>query len=565
MALARRHSFKFDLDIGKASEKKTVDVVFFRDLFGRVRLLADAELPKEARKFKGTLLHALLSTNDFELVRTKQGFRLKDKEGNILEYEFTLTTKDGRSGIPYSIDLFTRIRNYIDLRNVKLSGRLDGAVVSVKINSVNCDLKDSSVKEIKRVYKAFRIYNLDGSQTLVYKPEKIQKRIWPVQLGLEYGRLPAQRAWFLPIKFTPQPKAPGLTDLGHFSQFQPDSDLARGWQIGEEPSQPESREAPSLGAFAPGGFDVLADGMPENYPALKAAQESHADIRIVSTASKNRGFAQGAGAHLDLSRAVFSSPEPKAERGKPIAPIPLSRIKKFKAVIFDLDGVVVDSERAHLVTFNRTFAPLGAKISESRWRRHYTGIGSVAIVEDLFRRNGITADVRGWVGKRAAVYQKHVQKHGLPTIAGFREFHSLLRKNGIKVAVGSGGHKPHVAASLKSIGRSEIPFIGLEDVKNSKPAPDTFLRAASLIGVQPEECIVVEDSLSGLRAAAAAGMPAIALTTTLPRRELAGKAALIVPNFKSTRLKRAIRKLIKTKGLAKKNNGKQKAARKRRA
>ncbi|MFA4983093.1 MAG: HAD-IA family hydrolase [Candidatus Micrarchaeia archaeon] len=261
--------------------------------------------------------------------------------------------------------------------------------------------------------------------------------------------------------------------------------------------------------------------------------------------------------HLDSSRAVFQKTENMpVPGGKPIRAVPLSSLKKFRAVIFDLDGVVVDSERAHLVTFNKAFAPLGAKISESRWRRHYTGVGSFAIVEDLFKRNGINANVCDWVGKRASVYQRHVEKHGLPAISGFKGFHSLLIKNGLKVAVGSGGHKPHIAASLKSIGLANTPFIGLEDVKNAKPAPDTFLKAASLVGAQPDECVVVEDSLSGLRAAAAAGMPAIALTTTLPRRELLGKAAIIVPDFRSIRLKRLIRKLLLGRGKGKQVAGK---------
>ena len=225
-------------------------------------------------------------------------------------------------------------------------------------------------------------------------------------------------------------------------------------------------------------------------------------------------------------------------------PVQLSSVSRFRAVIFDLDGVIVDSEDAHFATFNQTVAPLGIKIDFSVWRHDYTGAGSRAIMADLFAKNGIRESVDEWVAKRAGIYQKYIEKNGLPSIEGFMELRLFLEQHGVKMAVASGGHKPHVAESLRAIGIQNTVFVAAEDVKNSKPAPDLFLLAARKINVLPSECIVFEDSLAGMQASKSANMPCIALATSLPPGKLSGKAALIVDNFKSTRLKDVLFALI---------------------
>jgi len=295
-----------------------------------------------------------------------------------------------------------------------------------------------------------------------------------------------------------------------------------------------------------------AHTLPNMETRANAAREEAGQNECCSpkTSTNQAPVCEKSDAHIDSSRAVFSPPGKQPHPNSRIKPVPLSRLSKLRAVIFDLDGVVVDSEKAHLLTFNAALSLLGIKVDEGVWRRKYTGVGSVAIIEDLFHKHGVKENALGMVEKRAKIYQQHIAAHGLPIITGFKSFHSFLLQNGIKVAIGSGGHRPHIETSLRSIGLAKTPFVGLEDVKHRKPAPDTFLLAAEKIGVKPSECLVVEDALSGMRAAAAAGMPCIALTTTLPRREIEGKAALVVRNFNSMRLRRTIRNLVAGKGNA---------------
>jgi HAD superfamily hydrolase (TIGR01509 family) len=229
-------------------------------------------------------------------------------------------------------------------------------------------------------------------------------------------------------------------------------------------------------------------------------------------------------------------------------PVPFSALSSFKAAIFDLDGVVMDSQPLHLRTFNKALEPLGVKIEGRAWKEKYPGVGSYAVFEDVFSRNGIRAGVKEYVERRAEIYYEELKKARVPEISGFGAFRRELEKSGIGVAVASGGHAPHVKESLRSAGLGKVPFVAIEQVKQGKPAPEIFLKTAKRLRVKPSECVVFEDALSGMQAAAAAGMPCVALATTLPGGKLRGKAALVVRNFRDRKLKRLLALLLAKRG-----------------
>ena len=237
-------------------------------------------------------------------------------------------------------------------------------------------------------------------------------------------------------------------------------------------------------------------------------------------------------------------------RTEKTAPVPFSALTDFKAVIFDLDGVIVDSEMVHPRTFERALEKYGVKIDNAHWKRAYTGIGSYAIFDDLVKKYSIREDARELVKRRNAIYLAEIKKNRLPVIEGFKEFRRALAQNGIREAVASGGHTNHVRESLRSAGMGKTKFISIEMVRKGKPSPEIFLRAARRIRAKPSECIVFEDSLSGVEAAARAGMPCVALSTTMTARELRGRAALIVKNYKSKKLKGLLALLLARKKAA---------------
>lgn len=191
----------------------------------------------------------------------------------------------------------------------------------------------------------------------------------------------------------------------------------------------------------------------------------------------------------------------------------------LKAVIFDFDGVVADSEPLHRKSFNLTLKQLGIAIPEKLYRERYVGLGSTSIMEDIFRTYGVRRSVKFWVRKRMRVFQNLVREEGVKPVKGFMKFNKLLNRIGMKKIIASGGYRKNITIMLRKLKLYEEfkNFIGREDVRSRKPHPEALLLAAKRLGVKPEECVVFEDSPYGVEAARRAGMRCVALTTSLPR------------------------------------------------
>jgi len=182
-----------------------------------------------------------------------------------------------------------------------------------------------------------------------------------------------------------------------------------------------------------------------------------------------------------------------------------------KAVVFDFDGVIVDSEPLHYRTFCQTLKPLGIRIGWSRWYKDFAGTGSRKIIAKLFEEFGIQEDVSVWVERRKALFASYAKQGKLRPRRGLRMFLSKLRTRNIKTAIASGGHTMHIKTllSLMKLNGMFNAIVGGDSVKNGKPDPEIFLLAAKKLGVKPEECIAIEDSPAGCDAVRRAGMPLI--------------------------------------------------------
>jgi len=190
----------------------------------------------------------------------------------------------------------------------------------------------------------------------------------------------------------------------------------------------------------------------------------------------------------------------------------------IKAVLFDFDGVIVNSEPLHLRSFRMLLKPLGVRISTERWYREFTGIGSRAIMAALFRDFGIPGDTSGWVEKRKKLYQQLVEEGKLKTIPGVRAFLRMLKRRRILTAIVSGGHGENIRVVLRRLGLEMFfnTVVALEDVQNRKPHPEGFELAMQRLGVKPHECIAIEDSPNGIAAATASGSAVICIRSPAP-------------------------------------------------
>ncbi|MEW6722156.1 MAG: HAD family phosphatase [Candidatus Micrarchaeota archaeon] len=180
----------------------------------------------------------------------------------------------------------------------------------------------------------------------------------------------------------------------------------------------------------------------------------------------------------------------------------------IRAILFDFDGVVVQSELLHKKTFMELLSPWGVDVSDERWYREFAGTGSRHIFEVLVRENGIREEPSVLVERRKAVYEGYVRGGALKETAGVREFLSAARAAGLKTAIVSGSHRTNVelALSVLALGEYFDLIVSGDDLKARKPDPQPFLHAAESLGVRPDECVAIEDSRSGMLAASRAGM-----------------------------------------------------------
>jgi len=190
------------------------------------------------------------------------------------------------------------------------------------------------------------------------------------------------------------------------------------------------------------------------------------------------------------------------------------------AVIFDMDGVIVDSEPRHERAYLEVVEAIGYGKTHGLKFADYIGRSDKELWVDFVQRNHPSQSLEELLGmKRAKVIE--IIHREQPLFPGVSE---LVRKAAglCPLALASGSERLVVEAvlSLNDLRRHFSAVVSGSDVTRGKPAPDIFLRAAELLKVPPAECWVIEDSKPGIAAARAAGMRVIAITNTYPAAEL---------------------------------------------
>jgi len=192
----------------------------------------------------------------------------------------------------------------------------------------------------------------------------------------------------------------------------------------------------------------------------------------------------------------------------------------FDAIIFDMDGVIVDSEPHHEKSFREIFQEMGYGETHGIDFPHYYGRSDRALWIDFIAKHNPTQSLEELCAWKERHFIKLIKREQpifepLPKLVC-----ALARK--YKLAVASGSFHPVIDAILEMENlRQFFPVVvSAQDVKHGKPAPDIFLRAAELLKVTPERCFVIEDSAAGVAAGKAAGMTVIAITNSLPPEKL---------------------------------------------
>ena len=209
----------------------------------------------------------------------------------------------------------------------------------------------------------------------------------------------------------------------------------------------------------------------------------------------------------------------------------------MKAVIFDMDGVIIDSEPIHFETDMETMKYLGCNISKEELEK-YVGTTNEYMFSDIKKNYNIEKSVEDIINYRAEIIKNKIVQSDLEPIEGIRELLIDLKDKNIPAAIASSSPKDFINIVVSKFKLQEYfkYIVSGEEVESGKPAPDVYIETAKKLGISPKECIVVEDSKNGVIAAKAAGMKCIGFQNINSGNQDLSKADIIVNSIGEIKL-----------------------------
>ena len=182
-------------------------------------------------------------------------------------------------------------------------------------------------------------------------------------------------------------------------------------------------------------------------------------------------------------------------------------MNKIKAVLFDMDGVIFDTEREYLKEWNKIFEKYGYEMKKEIYVS-VMGRGRKK-VKEIFKENfGDDLPIEEMYIEKDKMLKEAIENNEVPLKQGALELLEFLKKNEYKTALATSAKKDRVKSQVTHAKINNLfdAIVCADDIVNSKPDPEIFLKAAEKVNIKPENCIVIEDSEAGIRAAFNAGM-----------------------------------------------------------
>jgi HAD superfamily hydrolase (TIGR01509 family) len=230
--------------------------------------------------------------------------------------------------------------------------------------------------------------------------------------------------------------------------------------------------------------------------------------------------------------------------GSTVEPVAAPAGRLFDAVVFDLDGVIVDTERVILEVWREAFARYGGSFTPEEWA---AGVGTdrgfdpfATLAERSRRPLPERSELQDQIELR-----EQVLLHGLSPLPGIREWIDGAERLGLGIAVASSSPAAWVTGRLADVGLDSrfVVVSCRSDKLAAKPAPDLYLDACRRLHVEPARAVAVEDSTNGLTAARAAGLASVAVPNSVTRHHDLSSADLLVESLATTSIEDALRLL----------------------
>jgi beta-phosphoglucomutase len=205
----------------------------------------------------------------------------------------------------------------------------------------------------------------------------------------------------------------------------------------------------------------------------------------------------------------------------------------LKAVIFDMDGVIADTNPHHEIAWRKYYEQHGRTLSNEEFVAHISGKHNRQIVYHLFPGQDIPLETIDRLGAEKEALFRKIYAPDIQPVPGLSAFLAMLRERGIKTAVATSAPVENLDFVLDTLGlRTYFDALLHEKlVTNPKPDPEIYLKAMGMLGTSAEESIVFEDSMTGIRAGRASGAKVVGVATTHSLDELAAVTDDVITDF----------------------------------
>lgn len=206
------------------------------------------------------------------------------------------------------------------------------------------------------------------------------------------------------------------------------------------------------------------------------------------------------------------------------------------SVLFDMDGVIVDTNPWHLISLYEFCTAKGIDLEENYIKAHIFGRANHEWIAEIFPKLN-AQQILEYGLEKELMFRQIFQPHLLP-VKGLTGFLKELKRNSIKIALATSAPMVNVDFVLNGLGISSYfdSVVNATPDEKGKPHPDIFLKAARSISSRPDQCVVIEDSIAGIQAGIDAGCKVIGITTTHTRDEL-DSTDLVIENFQQLNIK----------------------------